>query len=159
MDEVQFWGIIALVIWLIPSPISLIASRWKDKQIEREKEKFKETYSNRVELEAKGVELLKAETEKLRKENENLRIAIKTLQNKPGRAELRQLYVYDSAISYVLQRLPQFLTTWQEALKYGEEEMIKKETGSTTWLTKIFKISPNYEIDDLPSDQKQISGS
>ena len=56
------------------------------------------------------------ELDSLKQQNENLRMTINTLEQKPGRAEIRTLHVYDKAINLMQKRAPGFAPVWQEVL-------------------------------------------
>ena len=53
------------------------------------------------------------EMEALKKDNENLRISVKTLGQKPGRAELRQFNIYDNALRKMMLQAPGFSSAWE----------------------------------------------
>jgi len=91
-----------------------------------------------MEIDAKGHKTREDELEKLRKQNENLRITVKSLQQKPNRAEIRQLHVFDKAIHAMLARAPGFAATWEMVLKESEDEIEKSETGITAFMRKVF---------------------
>lgn len=146
MDDLQFWGFVALCIWLIPSPISWIISLQKDFKHKKEYEGLKEFLNSRMEIEASGLNTLKADHKKLQEENENLRITIKALQNKPNTKELRQLYIYDDAIKIVLEKFPAGVTMWQDSLKEAEKNMENRETGLMPWVSRVFGVG--YRVSD-----------
>ena len=68
----------------------------------REIKRLKELLHTKLEVEAQAHRKLSTELEDLRKQNENLRVSVGTLQQKPDRSELRQLYIYDAAIRSLL---------------------------------------------------------
>ena len=149
MDEFQFLGFVAIFIWLIPSPISWVSAWRKDIKYKEEYEKLKKFLNSRMEIEANGLNTLKASHKKLQEENENLRVTIKSLQNKPNSKELRQLYIYDDAIKIVLLKFPAGVTMWQESLKEAEKNMEDKEKGFVPWVSKIIGIG--YRVRDNDS--------
>ena len=100
--------LIALAVWLR----GLILSLARRREIGR----LKELLQTKLEVEAHAHRKLSTELEDLRKQNENLRVTVSALQQKPDRAELRQLYVYDIAIRALHTRLSGFGPTWQAEL-------------------------------------------
>jgi hypothetical protein len=104
----------------------------------REMAKLKESLYTKMQIDAKGHMTRESELEQLRKANENLRITVHSLQNKPGRAEIRQLHVYDRAIHSMLARAPGFAPTWESVLKEAEDEIVQAETGITAFMRKVF---------------------
>jgi hypothetical protein len=95
-----------------------------------------------------------SELEQLRKTNENLRITVRSLQNKPGRAEIRQLHVYDKAIHSMLAKAPGFAPTWEMVLKEAEDEIAQTETGIGAFMRKVFV--PRKQLSPGEDEQKLI---
>ncbi|MDD4010766.1 MAG: hypothetical protein PHI83_01330 [Sphaerochaetaceae bacterium] len=107
---------VALVVF-----IAMYASNKRDKEISRtESEKLRKMLSDRMDLESSGLSKLKEENETLRKENENLRITVSTLSQKPGRKEVERLQVYQQAIDRLVVVSPGFGAAWQSALAEAE---------------------------------------
>ena len=63
------------------------------KEKKTEVEKYRNMLAERMEIESAGVNKLKAENEELRKTNENLRVSLLAMREKPGRKELERLQV------------------------------------------------------------------
>lgn len=110
----------------------------------RELEELKGSLFTKLKIETKAQVQLDAELEQLRRHNENLRITVASLQQKPGRAELRQLQVYDRALHMMLANAPGFAPAWEEVLKQAEREMRETETGFGAFVRKVF-------VSQLPS--------
>ena len=85
-----------------------------------------------------GNATLVKELETLKKENENLRISVKTLGQKPGRAELRLLNIYDSALRKMMSQAPGFSSAWEISLQEAEREYEANETGLKSIVGKVF---------------------
>ena len=122
--------VIALGIW--------IKSLFKARSLAKEIKKLKESLYTKMQIDAKGHMTRENELEQLRKENENLRVSIKSLQQKPGRVEIRQLHVFDKAIHSMLAKAPGFAPTWEMVLKEAEEEIQQTETGISAFVRKVF---------------------
>lgn len=56
---------------------------------------------------------MKKQVDKLKSQNENLRITVATLSNKPGRAELKMLHTWDKAIRILTLKSPAFAPAWE----------------------------------------------
>ena len=78
------------------------------------------------------------ELETVKKENENLRISVKTLGQKPGRAELRLLNIYDAALRKMMSQAPGFSSAWEISLQEAEREYEANETGLKSIVGKVF---------------------
>jgi hypothetical protein len=123
-------GIFALFVWLR----GLIHLR----SLRKEMAKLKETVYTKMQIEAKGIRTQGNELDRLKSENENLRITVSALQQKPERAEIRQLHVYDRAIHAMLARAPGFSQSWELVLKEAEDEIRQTETGVAAFIRKVF---------------------
>jgi hypothetical protein len=106
----------------------------------REIKRLKELLHTKLEIEARAHRGLNQELEDLRKQNENLRITVQSLQQKPDRAELRQLYVYDAALRALLVRAPGFGAAWQVALEDAEQTVVATDTGVAAFVRRA--LSP-----------------
>lgn len=104
----------------------------------RELEELKASLFTKLKIETKAQVQLDTELEQLRRHNENLRITVASLQQKPGRAELRQLHVYDRALHMMLANAPGFAPAWEEVLKQAEREVREVETGFSAFMRKVF---------------------
>lgn len=94
----------------------------------------------KMEIDAEATTGKNKELENLRKQNENLRVSNKTLQQKPGRAEVINFHIYQKAINYMAEAAPGFAPLWQKALKEAEEEVGNMEEGSTPFIKRIIQI-------------------
>lgn len=99
-------------------------------------------YKNHLERQMKitdaGNNKLVQELEQMKKENENLRISVQTLNQKPGRAELRLLNIYDAALRKMMSQAPGFSTAWENSLQEAEREYEANESGLKSIVSKVF---------------------
>ncbi len=135
--------LVTLVVWLK----GLLSAR----KLKGELKKLRESLFTKMEIDAKGHKTREEEFEKIRRENENLRVTVKSLQQKPGRHEIRQLHVYDKAIHSMFARAPGFAATWEIVLKEAEEEIQKTETGLSAFVRKVFVPQKAISQDSAPS--------
>jgi len=125
---------LAAAIWLR----SLILALSRKREVTR----LKELLHTKLEVEALAHRRLSTELDDLRKQNENLRISVSTLQQKPDRAELRQLYIYDTAIRSLLARFSSFGPAWQAELDAAERQMTERETGLGAFVRRVLSPWP-----------------
>ena len=92
--------------------------------------RLKSLLADRMDIESDGVKKLKAENEELKHANENLRITVAALSQKPGRAEAQQLMVYKQALEKLFVISPGFGGAWQTALNESEAEFERAYSGS-----------------------------
>lgn len=142
MEVVDFFGrhpfVLGLTIGLVAVLLVWVRGLLKHQSLKREMARLKESLYTKMQIDTKGQTTLQGELEQLRQANENLRVTIRSLQNKPGRAELRQLHVYDKAIHAMLARAPGFAATWEMVLKEAEDEIAQSETGITAFVRRVF---------------------
>jgi ribosomal protein L29 len=108
----------------------------------REIADLKKHLHTQMSINAKGYEELQKEVEKLKKENENLRITVATLSNKPGRAELKTLHLWDKALSILTLKSPTFAPAWEMAIAEAKNEIEDAESGMKALVRKVFPMLP-----------------
>lgn len=85
--------------------------------------------NTQLKINATGNETLKAELETLRTQNENLRVNLAALQQKPGKAELRQLQLQETAVRTMREQAPGFAPAWEKAIRQAETELEAADKG------------------------------
>jgi predicted nucleic acid-binding Zn-ribbon protein len=103
---------------------------------------LKKHLHTQMSINAKGYEQLQNEVEKLKKENENLRITIASLSNKPGRTELKTLHIWDKAIRILTLKSPTFAPAWEMAIAEANKEIEDAESGMKALVRKVFPMLP-----------------
>jgi hypothetical protein len=109
---------------------------------QKEIEALKDHLQTYMSIQARGNEALSKEVEKLRKENENLRITVATLSNKPGRAELKLLHTWDRALKVMILRSPGFATAWETAIAEAKQEVEDTDTGVKALARRVMTLLP-----------------
>lgn len=130
------WGlalglVLVLLVW-----ISGISKRG---ELRREVRRLREHLNTQMDITSKGNALMLAENTALKQQNENLRVAVKDWQTKPGRGELRMLAVYDRAVRILNQNAPGFSPVWEKAVKESEQELVASESGVGSMLRRAFQ--------------------
>jgi len=135
------WGLllgllIALFIWK-----SAFSHRRRDareiKRLEADMKDLQGHLNTQLKINASGNESLQSELQTLRMQNENLRVRNSELQQKPGRAEARQLQVYEIAISSMREQAPGFAAAWEKALRQGEAELEAADSGLRKLIRRV----------------------
>ncbi len=116
-----------------------ISSFNKNGEIRREVRRLREHLHTQMDITSRGNSTLKAELDSLKTQNENLRVAVKDWQQKPGRAELRMLSVYDRAVRIMNQKAPGFAPAWESALRESETEIESADSGMSAMLRRAFR--------------------
>ncbi len=100
-----------------------------------------------------GTKNIENEMKDLKKVNENLRISVQTLGQKPGRAEIRLLNIYDGALRKMMLKAPGFASAWEVALQEAEKEYEDNEKGFKSIIKKVFGPS----VANVPEEIQQRS--
>jgi hypothetical protein len=110
--------------------------------LRRELQALKEQLQRQMTIMDKGHQQTLGELDALRKQNENLRITNATLKNKPGRAELQTLQIYEQALRLMQKRAPGFAPAWEDALAEAQREADRAETGLVAMVRKALRPAP-----------------
>ncbi len=113
--------------------------RLKRRELEKEAEQLRSHLHRQMEITGQGNRTLQEELEGLRKQNENLRVTVKTLENKPGRAEVRTLHVYDRAVHIMNAEAPGFAPAWERAVAEAEGQVKEADTGLSALVRRIIR--------------------
>jgi len=117
--------------------------------LKKELKEYKDHLQRQMKLTQDGTKNLEKENEKLKSENENLRISVKTLSQKPGRNEIRLLNIYDLAIRKMNAKAPGFAQGWELSMQEAEKEYEERESGLKGAIKRVFapSITHNKDID------------
>lgn len=137
---------IGLVIALFVYIWQKIGKSEIEKKSKAEIARLKGMLADRMDIESEGLNKLKAENEELKKANENLRITNANLMQKPGRAEVNRLHIYQQAVDRLVINSPGFGAAWQSALKESEEEFAKTYTGAQAFWKKVLPGKTNAKL-------------
>jgi hypothetical protein len=107
------------------------------KRVEGEMKDLQGHLNTQLKINASGNETLQNELKTLKLQNETLRINNAALQQKPGRAEQRQLQVYEIAIRMMREQAPGFAPAWEKALRQGETEVDAAESGLVKLVRRV----------------------
>jgi len=113
----------------------------------KELSEYKAHLERQMKITDAGNTTLVKELEELKKENENLRISVKTLGQKPGRAELRLLNIYDATLRKMMSQAPGFSSAWENSLQEAERDYEANETGLKSIVSKVFGSSTTTSSD------------
>ena len=130
------WGLIVGLILVVLTWISGLA---KSREARREVKRLREHLHTQMDITSRGNTAMRSELDTLKSQNENLRVAVKEWQTKPGRNEMRTLAVYDRAIRILNQNAPGFSPVWERAVKESEDEIVSSESGMSAMLRRAFR--------------------
>ncbi|MEA2099872.1 MAG: hypothetical protein U9P72_07070 [Campylobacterota bacterium] len=139
--------------------MSFIKSRFEVRKYKQEIKELKNHLNRQMEITSEGNKNIEKELSKLKKENENLRISVQSLGQKPGRAEIRLLNIYDVALRKMMLKAPGFSSAWEVALQESEKEYEESERGIKSIIKKVFGPSitniPEEQPSQKPKDKEQ----
>ncbi|HAN43187.1 MAG TPA: hypothetical protein DCP98_07165 [Sphaerochaeta sp.] len=137
---------IGLVIAIVVYIWQKIGKNEIEKKSKAEIAKLKGLLADRMDIEPEGITKLKKENEELKQANENLRITNANLSQKPGRAEVQRLHIYQQAVDRLVINSPGFGAAWQSALKESEDEFAKTYTGTQAFWKKVLPGKTNAKL-------------
>jgi predicted RecB family nuclease len=120
--------------WILSYLKSLLTIR----KYKKELAEYKAHLERQMKITDTGSKKMMEEMDLLKKDNENLRISVKTLGQKPGRAELRQFNIYDNALRKMMLQAPGFSSAWESSLQESEREYEENEAGFKNIIGKVF---------------------
>jgi Ribonuclease G/E len=127
------WGLLAgLLIAGFVWKSGFSSRRQSAKEIRRLEQELRDLQRHlhtQLKIQASGQEAVTHELDRMRQQNETLRMNLALLQQKPGRAELRQLQVQELAVRALRTQAPGFAPAWENALEQAEAELQAGESG------------------------------
>lgn len=135
------WGLLLgllIVAFILKSSIaSKMQLKREIRRIEGEKRELQTHLNTQMKITATGSDTLTKEVETLKNHNENLRVNLAALQNKPDKNELRQFRTQEMAISTMREQAPGFAGAWEKALRQAESDMVSAESGFSRLVRKV----------------------
>jgi len=131
------------------------------KRLELEMKELQGHLNTQLKIHASGNDVIQSELERLREQNENLRINNATLQHKPGRVEMRQLQVQEIAIRSMREQAPGFAQAWEKSLREAEVEMDAAESGFKKLMRRVVPGlgTSAISVKSLPVDSEESKES
>ena len=156
--ELNYLGVLVVIAsvavgWFL----RYIKSRFEIREVKSELKEFQEHLNRQMRLTSEGNKNSEEEIAKLKKQNENLRISVQTLGQKPGHSEIRLLNIYDAALRRMMLKAPGFSSAWEVALQEAELEYEENEKGFKSIINKVFgpSITHHAEIANQPEPRKE----
>lgn len=99
------------------------------RKLENDMRELQGHLNTQLKINAQGNDTLQRELEEQRRQNENLRVSVATLQSKPGKAELRHFQVTENAVRMMREQAPGFAPAWEKAMRQAETDLEAGESG------------------------------
>ncbi len=123
------------------------------RELSKEVERLRTHLHTKLEIDSSDNERRKQELDRLKQERDNLRITVQSLNQKPGRKEIRQYFLYQTALDMMFEKAPGFAPAWQITLKEAESLFEKSERGVVPLLKRLMPTS----IDKQTEEYEKIS--
>ncbi len=99
------------------------------RKLEGELRELQGHLNTQLKINAQGNDSLQKELEEQKRQNENLRVSLASLQSKPGKAELRHAQMTENAVRLMREQAPGFAPAWEKAMRQAEMELEAGESG------------------------------
>lgn len=150
-----------LISWLFSSPfvnglalglvlclIIYIRGFLRRRELAKEVDRLRSHLHTKLEIDSADNERRKNELNNLRQERDNLRITVQSLNQKPGRKEIRQYFIYQTALDIMFEKAPGFAPAWQITLKEAESLFEKSERGVVPLLKRLMPTTPDKQAEE-----------
>jgi len=155
MEETSwFMSIIAnpfakgLAIGILFTIIIYIRGFLRRQELSKEVSRLRAHLHTKLEIDSSENERRKSELDRLKQERDNLRITVQSLNQKPGRKEIRQYFIYQTALDIMFEKAPGFAPAWQITLKEAENLFDKSEKGVVPLLKRLMPTTPDKQAEE-----------
>ncbi|MDD5200742.1 MAG: hypothetical protein PHC88_13175 [Terrimicrobiaceae bacterium] len=119
-------------------------------RLQTELDQMQKHIHTHLKITASGSDRLEKELADLKSQNENLRVNLSALQQRPGRAEARQLQAYEAAVARMREQAPGFAQAWEQALRQATTEQEAAESGLARLMRKVIPGASAASADPPP---------
>lgn len=118
------------------------------RELTKEVQRLRTHLHTKLEIDSADNERRKNELTALKQERDNLRITVQSLNQKPGRKEIRQYFIYQTALDIMFEKAPGFAPAWQITLKEAEGLFEKSERGVVPLLKRLMPTTPDKQAEE-----------
>ncbi|CAG36636.1 hypothetical protein [Desulfotalea psychrophila] len=144
-----------LLLGLILCFIIYVRNFVRRRELVKEVERLRTHLHTKLEIDSRDNERRKLEYEKLKEERDNLRITVQSLNHKPGRKEIRQYFIYQTALDIMFEKAPGFAPAWQITLKEAESLFEKSERGVMPLLKRFMPSNIHKQAEEFEKISKK----
>lgn len=138
-----------LLLGLVLCVIVYVRSYLRRRELGKEVTRLRSHLHTKLEIDSKDNERRKNELERLKQERDNLRITVQSLNQKPGRKEVRQYFIYQTALDIMFEKAPGFAPAWQITLKEADGLFEKSEKGVVPLLKRFMPTNIDKETEEF----------
>lgn len=143
-----------LAIGLIVCILIYLRGLIRRRELAKEVDRLRAHLHTKLEIDSADNERRKSELGRLKQERDNLRITVQSLNQKPGRKEIRQYYIYQTALDIMFEKAPGFAPAWQVTLKEAENLFERSESGVVPLLKRLMPTSADKQIEEYEKISK-----
>lgn len=143
-----------LAIGFVVCVIIYLRGLLRRRELAKEVDRLRAHLHTKLEIDSAENERRKGELARLKQERDNLRITVQSLNQKPGRKEIRQYYIYQTAIDIMFEKAPGFAPAWQVTLKEAESLFEKSESGVVPLLKRLMPTSADKQVEEFEKISK-----
>ena len=111
--------------------VFLVMALWNHWKTKREFGRYKAHLSDKLELDSRNLQDLNKERTRLAQENENLRVQIARLNERPDNKLQRELEILARAEKHMMMNAPGFAPAWEMAKSQATSALQTEETGQS----------------------------
>lgn len=137
-----------LALGIIFCAVIYVRGFLRRRELTKEVDRLRTHLHTKLEIDSAENERRKQQLDKLKQERDNLQITVQSLNQKPGRKEIRQYYLYQTALDIMFEKAPGFAPAWQITLKEAEELFEKSEKGVVPLLKRLRPTSPDKQAEE-----------
>jgi len=137
-----------LAIGIVVCIIVYIRGFIRRNELTKEINRLRSHLHTKLEIDSSENERRKTELDRLKQERDNLRITVQSLNQKPGRKEIRQYFIYQTALDIMFEKAPGFAPAWQITLKEAEGLFEKSEKGMVPLLKRLMPTTPDKQAEE-----------
>ena len=136
-----------LALGIVFCVIIFIRGFLRRRELSIEVSRLRNHLHTKLEIDSGENERRKIELETLKQERDNLRITVQSLNQKPGRKEIRQYYIYQTALDMMFEKAPGFAPAWQITLKEAERVFDDSEKGVVPLLKRLMPTNTGKQVE------------
>jgi hypothetical protein len=137
-----------LILGIVFCMVIYIRGWLRRRELSQEVDRLRNHLHTKLEIDSTENERRKNEMSRLKQERDNLRITVQSLNQKPGRKEIRQYYIYQTALDIMIEKAPGFAPAWQVTLKEAENLFEKSESGVVPLLKRLMPTSTDKQAEE-----------
>ncbi len=137
-----------LAIGLVVCIVIYIRGFIRRRELAKEVDRLRNHLHTKLEIDSSENERRKTEIERLKQERDNMQITVQSLNQKPGRKEIRQYFIYQTALDIMFEKAPGFAPAWQITLKEAEDLFAKSEKGMVPLLKRLVPSTPDKQAEE-----------